>query len=217
MTNRVQHKVIPLFPLNVVLFPGGALQLRIFEPRYIEMITQCLSEDSGFGICLSTSSSGADGSSRNHNRSRSAEEPAEFRSTGTFVKIVDWDRLEDGLLGVTVRGVKRFKVLSTSVRPSQLVEGKVVCLQEVQEGMTGDYQSFSELLQEISSRFDLSFDVVPDRFNEAIWVSGRLAELLPFELGAKQSMLEMDNPLQRFDYMQVLLESLDTDDTPVLH
>lgn len=205
MTKQAKCAVIPLFPLNVVLFPGGSLQLRVFEPRYHDMVGECVRKDSGFGICLATSTPGG-----------SVRERASFHSIGTLVKIIDWDRLDDGLLGITVRGVGRFKAVSTSMRPSRLVEGEVVRLSEVSEGMTEDYVSFSELLQEIANRFELSLDVVPDRYDEAIWVSGRLAELLPFEMVAKQRMLEMDNPLRRFDYMQVLLESLDREGEPVL-
>lgn len=209
MTHQTEKLVtIPLFPLNVVLFPEGSLQLRIFEPRYFDMVSTCMRQGSGFGICLSTTASGAG--------KRKTQGQIRFHTTGTMVEIVDWERLEDGLLGITVRGSERFKVVSTFVRRDRLVIGKVSPLSEVQEGMSGDYRSFSELLQEITARFELPWNTLPDRFNEAIWVSGRLAELLPFELVAKQRMLEMDNPLRRFDYMQVLLESLDTDNDSAL-
>ena len=43
---------IPLFPLRTVLFPGGVLPLRIFEPRYVDMVGRCMREQSGFGVVL---------------------------------------------------------------------------------------------------------------------------------------------------------------------
>ena len=43
---------LPLFPLKTVLFPGGVLPLRVFEARYMDMITRCMREDAGFGVCL---------------------------------------------------------------------------------------------------------------------------------------------------------------------
>ena len=208
MSDQTEAPVsVPLFPLSLVLFPEGFLQLRIFEPRYLGMVSDCVRQDSCFGICLSMPEA---------EREQSSQGPLRFHTTGTFVKITDWDQLENNMLGITVRGTGRFKVSSISVRPDRLIVGEVTPLHEMQEGITRDYRSFSELLQEITARFELKLDVVPDRFNEAIWVSGRLAELLPFELVAKQRMLEMDNPLRRFDYMQVLLESLDTEGEPVI-
>ena len=45
-------ETLPLFPLNAVLFPGGYLPLRIFEARYLDMISTCLRQGSGFGVCL---------------------------------------------------------------------------------------------------------------------------------------------------------------------
>ncbi|MCG8379005.1 MAG: hypothetical protein MI865_05980, partial [Proteobacteria bacterium] len=71
------------------------------------------------------------------------------------------------------------------------------------------YQGFSDLLKEIANRYELPLIDEPERFDEANWVSERLAELLPFELSAKQELLEMDNDLRRFDYIQALLEKID--------
>ena len=43
---------MPLFPLASVLFPGGQLQLRIFEPRYLDLVRECTRHGTGFGVCL---------------------------------------------------------------------------------------------------------------------------------------------------------------------
>ena len=43
---------IPLFPLHTVLYPDGQLPLRIFEPRYVDMVSKCLKNNMGFGVCL---------------------------------------------------------------------------------------------------------------------------------------------------------------------
>ena len=82
---------IALFPLNTVLFPEGELQLRLFEPRYLDMVSNCLQTDTGFGICLIRNG-------------QEAGVPAEFFPMGTYAKIIDWDQMPDGLLGITVRG-----------------------------------------------------------------------------------------------------------------
>lgn len=193
---------IPLFPLNTVVFPEGELPLRIFEPRYIDMISECLRQDSGFGICLIE-------------EGEEAGTPARFFPMGTDVKIIDWDKTDDGLLGVTVKGQRRFKVESFDIQQDNLCIGEVTYLDEDDELMPDEYQNFSALLKEIGHRYELPFLTESERFDEANWVSERLAELLPFELSCKQALLEMDNALHRFDYMQSLLEKIDAGDLAI--
>tara|TARA_R110000782_G_scaffold158901_2_gene251030 strand:+ start:1574 stop:2164 length:591 start_codon:yes stop_codon:yes gene_type:complete len=188
---------IPLFPLNTVLFPEGELQLRLFEPRYLDMVSECLRSNNGFGICLIR-------------EGEEAGELAEFFPMGTYVKISDWDQMDDGLLGIKVIGERRFKVESYDIQKDNLCMGDVTYLDEDDEELPASYQSFSDLLKEIANRYELPLMDEPERFEEAAWVSDRLAELLPFEISAKQSLLEMDNALNRFDYMQALLEKIDS-------
>ena len=187
---------IPLFPLNTVLFPEGKLQLRIFEPRYVDMISESLRTDTGFGICLIR-------------EGEEAGQPAAFFPMGTYARIIDWDQLSDGLLGVTVEGQRRFKVESSELRKDNLRVGEITWLDEDDDILPVSYQGFSDLLKEIANRYELPLMEEPERFDEANWVSERLAELLPFELSAKQELLEMDNALRRFDYIQALLEKID--------
>jgi len=90
---------IPLFPLNTVLFPGGPLPLRIFEARYVDMVSSCLKEDSPFGVLL-IRDGGETGNATTH-------------EIGTLARIVDWYQGSDGLLGVTAVGEQRFRLLSS--------------------------------------------------------------------------------------------------------
>ncbi|MBL1141299.1 MAG: peptidase S16 [Proteobacteria bacterium] len=189
----------PLFPLNTVVFPEGELPLRIFEPRYIDMISECLRQDSGFGICLIE-------------EGEEAGKPAKFFPMGTEVKIIDWDNTDDGLLGITVKGQRRFKVESFDIQPDNLCVGEVTFLDDDDELIPEEYLNFSALLKEIGNRYELPFLAESERFEDANWVSERLAELLPFEMSSKQALLEMDNALRRFDYMQSLLEKIDAGD-----
>jgi uncharacterized protein len=188
---------IPLFPLNTVLFPEGELQLRLFEPRYLDMVSDCLRTDSGFGICLI----------------REGEEVgkvADYFPMGTYAKVIDWDQMDDGLLGIRVKGERRFRVEQSEVGQDNLCHGKIIWLDEDDDHMPVSYQNFSDLLKEIANRYELPLAKEPQRFDEANWVSERLAELLPFEMSAKQALLEMDSAFNRFDYMQVLLEKIDS-------
>ena len=189
---------IPLFPLNVVLFPEGELKLRIFEPRYIDMVRDCFRNDTGFGICLIQEDKGVDKS-------------CDFFHMGTYAKIIDWSQMEDGLLGIVVRGEKRYRVNSYKRSEDNLCIGDVEWLIDDSNLMPPTYQNFSDLLREIVTRYKLPMENMLGRFDEANWVSERLAELLPFDLSIKQEILEMNSALHRFDYMQDLLKKIDSD------
>lgn len=106
---------VPLFPLNTVLFPGGPLPLRIFEPRYLDMVARCVKNDSCFGVCLIE-----DG--------KEARDAAVPHSIGTLARIIDWDKLPDGMLGIVALGSDRFHIDSTDVESNQLIHGTVTLL-----------------------------------------------------------------------------------------
>ncbi|MEC8897702.1 MAG: LON peptidase substrate-binding domain-containing protein, partial [Pseudomonadota bacterium] len=82
---------VPLFPLNSIILPGGRIPLQLFEPRYIDMLTRCLKEDRGFVVVLLRE--GAETEAR-----------ASFYDMGTYVRIIDFQQLDNGLLGITVEG-----------------------------------------------------------------------------------------------------------------
>ena len=85
---------IPLFPLNTVIFPDGLIPLRIFETRYLDMVRDCARHDTGFGIVLT--------------KPKTQKESTSIHKIGTFCTISDWERLSDGLLGITAVGQTRF-------------------------------------------------------------------------------------------------------------
>ena len=108
-------RVLPLFPLNTVLFPGGPLPLRIFEPRYIDMVSHCMRENSGFAVVLIT-------------EGNEIAATASFAATGTEASIVDFDRLENGLLGINCIGRERVRVLEAWREADGLNRGRVVAI-----------------------------------------------------------------------------------------
>ena len=107
-------KEIPLFPLRVVLFPGGKLELQIFEQRYIDLVRNSLREGTGFGICLLKQGDEVlrEGSQQTIHR------------TGTYASIIDWDQLESGLLGITVQGKSKFRIEDCWSEPGGLLMAK---------------------------------------------------------------------------------------------
>ena len=87
---------IPIFPLGSVLFPGGVLPLRIFEPRYIDMVSKCMRESSEFGVVLIRQGAEA-------RLSRDTEQPEIF-TVGTMARIIDFSQADHGLLGIVAQG-----------------------------------------------------------------------------------------------------------------
>lgn len=176
---------IPLFPLNAVLFPGGVLPLRIFEPRYLDMVSKCLKNNLGIGVVLIK-----DGSE--------IGEAAEIYDVGTLTHISYWNKRKDGLLGITLRGEQRFRVLSQEVEPSQLIMAEVEMLPSEDEArIDEEYQPMVDLLQQIINQLEPPYTTMPTHFDDAGWVSARLVELLPIELDEKQEFLKSEDPYER--------------------
>src|SRR5690606_16954893 len=107
-------EIIPRFPLHTVLFPGGPQRLRIFEARYVDMVGRCMRENSPFGVALIVEGREVG--------------PAKTVTIGTTARIVDFDRLSNGLLGIVARGERRFRIESVEVQPDGLNVAEVTML-----------------------------------------------------------------------------------------
>ena len=176
---------LPLFPLNTVLFPGGPLPLRIFETRYLDMVRHCLRESTGFGVVLIRSGDEAGGD-------------ASFVDVGTEATIIDFDRLEDGLLGITCRGRERFRVLGAERQDDGLTVGRVEPLPPEPALAVGpDFAFLSDALRHVLPELGKLYAGIEPHYDDAAWVGHRLAELLPLAATDKQALLEMNDPLAR--------------------
>jgi uncharacterized protein len=188
---------IPLFPLNTVLFPDSVLPLRIFEPRYIELVSECLRTESGFGVSLIMEGSEVGGGARCH-------------QVGTYARIIDWNRLEDGLLGITAKAELRFRVNEFSVRENTLLEGHVDWLEEVLVPENAEnYKILQELLSRVLSHFEVEYEDQESKLRDPSWLGYRLAEFLPLEAQFKQELLEMNDSSQRLTRLQEALKESD--------
>ena len=188
---------IPLFPLHSVLFPGGKLPLRIFEPRYLDMVSECFRKGQGFGICLIR-----DGSE--------VGKAAETYDTGTLSEISYFNKQSDGLLGITASGKQRFQILSREVRPNQLTIAEVELLEnETESSIPEQYLPTVEILKKLFSQLGYPFLKMEKRYDDASWVSSRLTELLPIRLEQKQYFLQLDDPIQRLERLTNLVEDMD--------
>jgi len=199
----VQAVIIPLFPLQSVLFPGGRLPLRIFEPRYMDMAKVCLKENTPFGICLILR-----GSEVASPDSPKGVAPAETHGIGTLAHIADWDMPQLGVLNVTAQGSQRFRVLHQWAEPSRLLRAEIELVPDEETiPVPGAYARLVPLLRVIVSELGEMAPAVPHRFFDAGWLGMRYAEVLPIPAAAKQKLLEVEDSIDRLEIIYRFLDS----------
>lgn len=174
MSTPQSAAALPLFPLHTTLFPGGRLPLQIFEPRYVDLVRDCMRDARGFGIVPIR-------------QGREAGEPALPHVHGVLAEIVDWDQGRNGLLNILVEGTRRFRILSTEVAAKQLLLAEAVWLPPpialaTQEEF-GDLRNLFESLRENSAVTDASGRITN------VEIAYRLAEALPCTTEEKLAVL----------------------------
>ncbi len=192
---------IPLFPLHPVLFPGGLLPLQVFEPRYLDMVARCMRDGSPFGVVLIRRGNDA-------RLSRDASQPEIF-DVGTEARIVDFNQLSGGRLGVVVRGGRKFRVRRAREQPDHLLIGEVEILpDEPLVTMGEEYQELVDILRELIRHPLIQKLGLEIAFDDARSVGWRLAELLPIEPEIKQSLLKLQWPRERLQELSRLVDKL---------
>ena len=183
---------VPIFPLRTILFPGSKLPLRIFEPRYLDMVSYCMRSNIEFGIVLS----------------RKVPQPGmlETYATGTLATIIDWNQGDDGLLGITTLGTNKFELLSMTKQEDGLNIGEIRIVEKEEDFKAPpNFGNMISLLEAILEDIDLYHE--RDKFFEsASWVSFRFAEILPLKIEDKQKCLEFDDPILRLNFLEPLIK-----------
>jgi uncharacterized protein len=188
---------LALFPLNTVLFPGCTLDLQIFEARYLDMISRCMKQNSGFGVvCI-----------------LEGEEvgiaPEGYALVGCEALIRDFKQQDNGLLGIRVEGGRRFRVLRTEVQRDQLMVADVEWLDEAPEQPLQDEDA--DLVALLKALAEHPMVEALNMGTEATGqqsLANQLAYLLPFSELDKIDLLQLDDPQQRLDAIQALLDEL---------
>lgn len=186
---------LPLFPLHKVLLPGAAMDLRIFERRYLDLVRDCGRASTGFGVCLILDGNEAGG-------------PATPAAYGVEARIENFDMGEDGLLSLRVRGHRRFHVMRTRVRDNGLVVADVEWLRPDEDfEILPEHALLGTLLQTMMEKVGTDLSKLPPRvFEHAGWVGWRLAQVLPITPQQRVSLLQEDDVNAR---LQRLLEWID--------
>jgi len=184
---NAEDSVLALFPLHTVLFPGGPLPLRIFETRYTDMVRRCTREQRPFGVVLIQ-------------EGEEAGPVATTATVGCSARIADFYTLQDGLLGISCVGERKFSVQRVWRAADGLHMGEVEWLPpEPVLGVPGEYAQLGDTVRRALDELADQYQHVEKKFEDAAWVGARLAELLPIELNDKQVLLELADPIARLD------------------
>ena len=168
--------LLPLFPLDVVLFPGAPLPLHIFEPRYKEMIGECLEQKRHFGMVRVKESA-----------------IASVGCSATILNVIK--RYEDGRLDIAAEGVQRFEI-ETLNQERAFLQGEVIYFDDDPSQVgTGPKQELIKLHEQLFTILGQDSEVEPD----AALLSFHLAHELPVDLDFKQALLEMKSEAERIE------------------
>lgn len=186
---------IPLLPLSAHVLPGGRMSLRIFEPRYVRMVKEACANNTGFGICMLNSQ--GDKNKNEH-----------IFPVGTYVTVDDFDLLPDGLLGITVKGQRCFRIQSIATEQDGLRVGECQWLDNWQCSVPASaINPMDERLKEIFDKYPEVNALYDDpEFDNPVWVIYRWLELLPVNAEQKQAFLEHKDCSKVLDYLSHLVE-----------
>lgn len=187
-----------LFPLNSVVLPGGRLPLRLFERRYLDMLTHSLRTDEPFVLVLL------------EHGGRDTRNDAAFHPVGCEVSVVDFSPLENGILGITVEGRSKVSVARSWREADGLNRGDVVHLPEEPRTTTPlRHEELTSLLVALCQHPSVAELGLTIDYEDARQVGWRLTELLPLAIEQRQSLLELEDPLERLEVLSRLVEAME--------
>jgi Lon protease-like protein len=188
---------LPLFPLNTVLFPGCTLDLQIFEARYLDMIGRCMKQGEGFGVvCILEGQEVGEAASR-------------FAAIGCEALIRDWQQRPNGLLGIRVEGGRRFHVSKAEVLRDQLTLAEVEWLDdEPERSLRPEHADLAALLNALAEHPMVQGLGMGGVVHGQQALANQLSYLLPFHIKEKIHLLTLNDPDERLDFLQGLLDQL---------
>ena len=192
---------LPLFPLRSVLFPGGLLMLKVFEARYLDLISDCLRRQQPFGVvCLLQGGEVRAGKST----------AVRFESAGVLARLDDVDSEQPGVLRARCTGTRRFRLDGAAAQQADgLWVGRAALLDDDEAQLPGadmlpTVQALANAIATLKAQGAEPFHL-PYRLDDAGWVANRWCEILPISLGAKQKLMELDDPQVRLQLVHEYL------------
>ncbi|MCW8093023.1 LON peptidase substrate-binding domain-containing protein [Alteromonas sp. ASW11-130] len=186
---------LPVFPLSAHILPGGRMALRIFEPRYLRMVKHACATDTVFVICM-------------HCNHVNIAQNQQILPIGTAVRVIDFNTLPDGLLGIKVAGEYCVEVdnVVTEFDGLQRADCKKYQVWNAQQ-LTQQIAPMDERLKEIFAQFtDLAQQYDELKFSDSNWVLFRWLELLPIDAKKKQHFLVQKDAKELLSYLFALHE-----------
>lgn len=203
MTSALTLQSLPLFPLGTVLFPGGILPLRIFEVRYLDMVSRCHKAGAPFGVVSLTQGTEV--------RRPGSQEA--FSAVGTLATISAFESPRPGLMMVRVQGAQRFRITASDQLKHGLWVADVQRLEAdmpvpIPDDLKGTSDALAKVIQSLSQKSGSPEQMPiqePWHLQDCGWVANRWCELLPLPVALKQRLMELDNPLVRLELVSDVL------------
>ncbi len=212
MTEPAVLTSLPLFPLGTVLYPGGTLELQIFEVRYLSMIGKCVKTGAPFGVVsLTEGTEVLKPDTTQPSGTGSAKEA--FHGVGTLAGITDFSTPQTGLMRIRCSGMQRFRIAHQEklkhglwIADVTLLPGdeKVAIPQDLQ-GISIALRNLTRTLEERQQPEQPAPVLAPMQFDDCGWVANRWCELLPIPPERKQRLMALDNPLVRLELVGDIL------------
>ena len=191
---------IALFPLSSILMPMGRMSLQIFEQRYLDLVARCMRENEGFGVIWLKQGSEVSGGS--------LDTPNVGRY-GTYARIVDWDQLPNGLLGILIEGVQRFDVHSVWREPDGLIKAEVTLLDAPAAlPLPECYSALAEVLAGLLQHPQIQRLKLESDLGDAWSVPAQLTQLLPIDEAIKYRLQGLKSAERLLEEMDKLLVEL---------
>lgn len=191
---------LPLFPLSGVLMPHGKMPLQIFEQRYLDLVRECMKNDSAFGVVWIRRGSEV------AQRGGAAPQLGDY---GTVARIVDWDQLPNGLLGLTVQGAERFDLGAISARANGLIIGDVeLRAPQTAVGMEEAWQPLLDVLHSLETHPHVQRMALQPDYGDAWQVAYTLIQLLPLEESVKYELLGLDDIRALMQELNIILNQI---------
>lgn len=195
----VPTQALPLFPLQTVLFPGGQLRLKIFEARYLDLMADCLRQQSAFGV-IALRQGGEVGR---------GEAGVKFEPVGVAAELLEVDGEQAGILHVRCCGRRRFELQACAQAADGLWLGQVQWLDDdaphtIPPELKPAAEGLAKAIHSLAEQGNKPF-LEPYGFDDAAWVANRWCEILPIPLAAKQKLMELDSPLMRLQIVDEFL------------
>ena len=191
---------LPLFPLQMVLFPGATLHLKVFEARYLDLMSDCLRTQQPFGVvCLRQGAEAGRGT-----------QAEQIENVGTLAHLQDLDAEQTGILRVRCTAGERFRLQGTATqRDNGLWVASVQAiapdpLRQPGPAMLQTVSALGEAIRKLQAQDRVPF-APPYKLDDAGWVANRWCELLPVSMAAKQKLMALEDPVIRLSLVDGFL------------